>query len=70
MIKKGKSVFSAIRWLLESRNLKTVYPELFKVEMAVKMAERKWAEKLGFEFEGLSKLYDGQTDHFRYVRFY
>ena len=39
-----------------------------RVQMAVLEHNKKWAEKLGFEYESTAKKYLGNMDHFIYVK--
>lgn len=45
-----------------------VEKDMHRLQIAVLDSHRKWAESIGFQFEGIVKKYHGNKDHFMYIK--
>lgn len=61
--KYAKEVIKSLRVLIS-----VLLSSVVRVQMPVLEHNRKWAETLGFEYEGVVKKYFGCEDHFMYVK--
>lgn len=43
-------------------------PGIHRLQIAVLEENRKWAEAIGFQFEGIVKNYHSNKDHFMYIK--
>ncbi len=42
--------------------------DIHRLQIAVLEENRKWAESIGFQFEGIVKNYHSKKDHFMYIK--
>lgn len=61
----GKSIVKTLRAIVD---ITLQESHIHRVQMAVLASHRKWAETLGFEYEGLVKNYHDNQDHYMYIK--
>lgn len=67
----SKKVKNHTRALVRSSKLMSdliVEKDMHRLQIAVLSDNKKWAESLGFQFEGIVKNYHGNKDHFMYIK--
>lgn len=61
----AKSIVKAFKTIID---ITLQESHIHRVQMAVLESHRKWAETLGFEYEGVVKNYHDNKDHYMYIK--